>query len=128
MPKNGAEFDPGDADADLIPQLVEKVALPVLHHEIAHCWDLLSTRVTRNAVSAMSLVVTYVPASSEALQELLATIHTRLADAVANLIVRKSYIFSALPPACTLVVCAASIIFLRKICFTLSPLGSKLGH
>lgn len=93
MPKNGAEFDPDDADADLIPQLVEKVALPILHHEIAHCWDLLSTRVTRNAVSAMSLVVTYVPASSEALQELLATIHTRLADAVANLIVRKSYIF-----------------------------------
>lgn len=101
MPKNGAGFDPDDADADLIPQLVEKVALPILHHEIAHCWDLLSTRVTRNAVSATSLVITYVPASSEPLQELLATIRTHLADAVANLIVRKSDFFITIVCMCT---------------------------
>lgn len=101
MPKNGAGFDPDDADADLIPQLVEKVALPILHHEIAHCWDLLSTRVTRNAVSATSLVITYVPASSEPLQELLATVRTHLADAVAILIVRKSDFFITIVCMCT---------------------------
>ncbi|OVA19466.1 hypothetical protein BVC80_9057g42 [Macleaya cordata] len=40
----------------------------------------------KNAVSAMNLVINYVPASSEALQELLSAIHSRLADAVASLI------------------------------------------
>ncbi|PSS13415.1 Transcriptional repressor like [Actinidia chinensis var. chinensis] len=78
---------PDDADADLIPQLVEKVAVPILHHEIAHCWDMLSTRETRNAVSATDLVVRYVPASSQALVELVAVLHDRLADAIANLVV-----------------------------------------
>eukprot|EP00268_Persea_americana_P020358 TRINITY_DN20554_c0_g2_i1.p1 TRINITY_DN20554_c0_g2~~TRINITY_DN20554_c0_g2_i1.p1 ORF type:complete len:962 (-),score=250.21 TRINITY_DN20554_c0_g2_i1:159-3044(-) len=120
LPKNRAEFDPDDADADLIPQLVEKVALPVLHHEIAHCWDLLSTRVTRNAVSAMSLVVTYVPASSEALQELLATIHSRLADAVSNLIVPNwgINIIKAVPSAARIAAYrfGLSIRLLKNIC------------
>ena len=80
-------ISPDDADADLIPQLVEKVAVPILHHEIAHCWDMLSTRETRNAVSATDLVVRYVPASSQALLELVAVLHDRLADAIANLVV-----------------------------------------
>ncbi|KHG25620.1 GC-rich sequence DNA-binding factor 1 [Gossypium arboreum] len=50
-----------DSDANLIPALVEKIALPVLHHEISHCWDLLSTQETKNAVSATSLIIDYVP-------------------------------------------------------------------
>ncbi|KAF8396485.1 hypothetical protein HHK36_018108 [Tetracentron sinense] len=87
LSENGSDFNPDDADANLVPGLVEKVALPILHHEIAHCWDMLSTRGTKNAVLATNLVINYVPASSEALRELLAVIHTRLADAVANLIV-----------------------------------------
>lgn len=76
-----------DADSNLVPELVEKVALPILHHEIAHCWDMLSTRETMNAVNATSLVTNYVPASSEGLSDLLIAIHTCLADAVANLTV-----------------------------------------
>ena len=83
----GSNFVSDDADTNLIPELVEKVELPISHHEIVHCWDMLSTRETKNAVNATVLVTNYVPASSEALSELLVTIHTRLADAVANLTV-----------------------------------------
>lgn len=83
----GDGFNPDDADSNLVPELVEKIALPILHHEIAHCWDMLSTKETKNAVSAASLVATYVPASSEGFGELLVAIRTRLADAVANLMV-----------------------------------------
>ncbi|KAG4178673.1 hypothetical protein ERO13_A10G057500v2 [Gossypium hirsutum] len=78
---------PDDSDANLIPALVEKIALPVLHHEISHCWDLLSTQETKNAVSATSLIIDYVPPSSEALAELLVTIRSRLRDAITDIVV-----------------------------------------
>ncbi|KAG5559303.1 hypothetical protein RHGRI_008999 [Rhododendron griersonianum] len=81
------DISPDDDDANLVPQLVEKVAVPILHHEIAHCWDMLSTRETRNAVLATELVVRYVPANSESLIELVAFLHDRLADAIADLVV-----------------------------------------
>ncbi|KAK9126527.1 hypothetical protein Scep_015373 [Stephania cephalantha] len=87
MSESRGDFDPDDADANLVPGLVEKVAIPILHHQITHCWDPLSTRVTKNAVSATSLVINYVPASSEALRELLVAIRSRLSDAIADLIV-----------------------------------------
>lgn len=48
---------------------------------------MLSTRETKNAVSATSLIIDYVPASSEALAELLVTIRTRLSDAVTDIMV-----------------------------------------
>lgn len=87
MPEDGGDFAPNDADANLVPELVEKVALPILHHEIAHCWDMLSTRETRNAAFATSLITNYVPTSSEALTELLVVIRTRLSGAVEDLTV-----------------------------------------
>ena len=65
---------------------MEKVALPILHHQIVHCWDILSPRETKNAVAATSLVTDYV-SSSEALEDLLVAIRTRLADAVSKLMV-----------------------------------------
>ncbi|KNA19367.1 hypothetical protein SOVF_062230, partial [Spinacia oleracea] len=87
VPEDGSDFSPDDADADLVPGLVEKVALPILRHDIAHCWDFLSSRESKNAVSATTLIINYVPASSEPLKELIAAIRTRLADAVANIVV-----------------------------------------
>ena len=87
LPTDGSDFASEDTDANLVPELVEKVALPILHHEIVHCWDMLSTRETKNAVNATGLVTSYVPASSEALSDLLAAIRTCLAEAVANLTV-----------------------------------------
>ncbi|XVF23222.1 hypothetical protein REPUB_Repub13aG0018200 [Reevesia pubescens] len=86
FPEDG-NFAPDDADANLVPGLVEKVALPLLHHEISHCWDMLSTQETKRAVSAISLIIDYVPASSQALTELLVAIRTRLSDAVADVMV-----------------------------------------
>lgn len=86
VPEDGSDFAADDADANLIPALVEKVALPILHHQIVKCWDILSTRETKNAVAATSLVTDYV-SSSEALEDLLVAIRTRLADAVSKLTV-----------------------------------------
>lgn len=83
MPVNGKEMDSSDADSNLIPKLVEKVALPVLHHEIAHCWDGLSTKGTKRASAAVKELLIYVDASSVPLQELLAAIRLRLANLVA---------------------------------------------
>lgn len=76
-----------DADANLIPELVEKVAIPILHHEIAHCWDILSTRETKFAVSATNLVCRYVPPSSKALGKLVTELRERLAKAVDDMMV-----------------------------------------
>ncbi|KAL9809760.1 Transcriptional repressor ILP1 [Arabidopsis thaliana] len=82
-PEDGDDFAPDDTDANLVPELVEKVAIPILHHQIVRCWDILSTRETRNAVAATSLVTNYVSASSEALAELFAAIRARLVEAIA---------------------------------------------
>lgn len=76
-----------DADANIIPELVEKVAIPILHHEISHCWDMLSTRETKYAVTATNLVFRYVPLSSKSLGELVTALRDRLTDAVADLMV-----------------------------------------
>lgn len=65
---------------------MEKVAIPMLHYEITHCWDTLSTNETKNAVLATVLVAEYVP-SSEALKKLVTAVRDRLADAVADLVV-----------------------------------------
>ncbi|KAJ0094651.1 hypothetical protein Patl1_14944 [Pistacia atlantica] len=109
-----------DADANLVPTLVEKVALPILHHEIAHCWDMLSTRETKNAVSATSLVVAYVPTSSEALADLLLAIRTRLAEAVSNLTVPawSPLLMNAVPNAARIAAYrfGMSVRLMRNIC------------
>ncbi|CAM6084681.1 unnamed protein product [Calypogeia fissa] len=85
MPQDGKEPEEGDLDGDIVPKLVEKVALPILHHEIAHCWDRLSTQGTRRAVIAVEDILVYVPASSEPLQELMSAVRNRMADAVSTL-------------------------------------------
>ncbi|CAA0818630.1 GC-rich sequence DNA-binding factor-like protein [Striga hermonthica] len=83
-----SEGDTGDdADANIIPELVEKLAIPILHHQLAYCWDILSTRETKFAVSAMNLVIGYVDLSSSALGELVNVLRDRLTKAVADLIV-----------------------------------------
>jgi GC-rich sequence DNA-binding factor len=74
-----------DSDMNLIPDLVEKVALPIFHHEIAHCWDVLSTKQTQNAVSSAKMLISYLSPSTKALHELLAVVNTRLTEAVKTL-------------------------------------------
>ncbi|KAG6671419.1 hypothetical protein I3842_16G003200 [Carya illinoinensis] len=115
-----SDFASDDADSNLVPELVEKIALPILHHEIAHCWDMLSTRETKNAVNATSLVTNYVPASSEALSDLLVAIHTCLADAVANLTVPtwSPLVLKAVPNAARVAAYrfGKSVRLLRNVC------------
>lgn len=90
---NSEEFSADDADANLVPHLVEKVALPILHHQVANCWDVLSTAETKNAVSASSLIATYDLASSQAFSELLVVVRKRLAEVVADLVVIMLILF-----------------------------------
>ncbi|XP_073139056.1 transcriptional repressor ILP1 [Henckelia pumila] len=85
--RNGGEDSEANADANLIPVLVEKLAIPILHHQLSSCWDTLSTLETNNAVSAMNLVVRYVDHSSSALGDLVAVLRDRLTNAVADLMV-----------------------------------------
>lgn len=87
LPEHDSEISSDDADANLIPQLVEKLAIPILHNHLTHCWDMLSTQETKYAVYAMNLVFRYVPLSSSALGDLVAVLRNRLADAVAELVV-----------------------------------------
>lgn len=120
LPDDGRDFNHDDADANLVPTLVEKVALPILHHEIEHCWDMLSTHETKNAVSATSLVLTYVPTSSEALADLLLNIRTRLSKAVANIVVPtwSPLVMSAVPNAARVAAYrfGMSVRLVRNIC------------
>ncbi|KAL2546356.1 GC-rich sequence DNA-binding factor-like protein [Forsythia ovata] len=88
LPDDESKIGPDDdADANLIPELVGKLAIPILHHQLAFCWDILSTRETKYAVSAMNLVFRYVDLSSSDLGKLVAVLRDRLTDAVANLMV-----------------------------------------
>lgn len=86
LPEDGKDLMPDDDDADLelVPNLVEKVALPILQYEIANCWDMLSQQETANAINATKLIVQHVSHDSEALADLLVSIRTQLANAVAN--------------------------------------------
>lgn len=88
---NAQSMDQDDADVNLIPKLVEIVALPVLHHELEHCWDVLSTKGTKRAVKAVQEMLIYVDAAnSESLQEMLAAVHKRMSNAVASLEVMQN--------------------------------------
>ncbi|KAK4786948.1 hypothetical protein SAY86_010781 [Trapa natans] len=120
LSEDASSMNTEDADANLVPSLVEKVALPILHHEIAHCWDMFSLQQTRNAVSATSMVINYVSTSSEALGELLVTIRTRLADAIANIVVPtwSPLVLKAVPNAARLAAYrfGMSVRLMRNIC------------
>ncbi|KAJ0983462.1 hypothetical protein J5N97_011717 [Dioscorea zingiberensis] len=120
LPGKNRDYDADDPDANLIPVLVEKVALPILHHEIAHCWDMLSTRRTENAVFATNLLINYIPASSEGLRELLAVVRIRLDEAIAGLSVPtwSALVLKAVPGAAQLAAYqfGMSLRLLRNIC------------
>ncbi|PKA46429.1 hypothetical protein AXF42_Ash012561 [Apostasia shenzhenica] len=118
--RGNVDFDPDDADANLIPQLVEKVALPILHHNLAHCWDVFSTRRTKNAIFSTNLIISYVPASSKALQELLEVVFSRLTEAIVNLRVPtwSATVMNVVPGAAQLAAYrfGTSIRLLRNVC------------
>ncbi|KAI4313972.1 hypothetical protein L6164_026915 [Bauhinia variegata] len=112
--------DNADVDLDLVPNLVEKVAIPILHYEISHCWDMLSQRETMNVISATRLIVDHVSVESKALEDLLDSIHTHLSDAVANLTVPtwSPLILATVPDAARIAAYrfGVSVRLLRNIC------------
>ncbi|CAN4124748.1 unnamed protein product [Withania somnifera] len=121
FPQEGeSEISADDTEANLIPQLVEKLAIPILHNQLANCWDMLSTRETECAVSAVRLVLRYGPFSSSALSNLVAVLRDRLADAVANLKVPTwdTLVMRAVPDAARVAAYrfGMSIRLIRNIC------------
>ncbi|XP_054824553.1 transcriptional repressor ILP1 isoform X2 [Prosopis cineraria] len=127
LPEDGKDLvDDDDVDLELVPNLVEKVALPILQYEIAHCWDMLSLQETVNAITATKLIVQHVSHESDALADLLVSIRARLADAVANITVCMRMIFQTKWP------CSCRILFpfmaLKNEIFVLSTLvGPNMG-
>ncbi|XP_060214902.1 transcriptional repressor ILP1 [Lycium barbarum] len=119
-PEGENEISADDTDANLIPQLVEKLAIPILHNQLANCWDMLSTSETERAVSAMRLVLRYGPFSGSALSNLVAVLRDRLADAVANLKVPTwdTLVIRAVPDAARVAAYrfGMSIRLIRNIC------------
>ncbi|XP_047954357.1 transcriptional repressor ILP1-like [Salvia hispanica] len=85
--ENGKNGEDADDDANLIPELVAKVALPILHHQLAFCWDILSTRETKHAISAMDMVTEFVGSSNSAVGKLVAVLRDRFTTAVNDLVV-----------------------------------------
>ncbi|MQM05415.1 hypothetical protein Taro_038224 [Colocasia esculenta] len=130
LQENEENFDPNDPDANLIPELVEQVALPILHHEIKYCWDILSTRMTKNAVFATNLVINYLQPSSKKLGDLVGEVCGRLAEAVENLNVPtwSSFIIRAVPDAAHVAAYrfGRSIRLLRNICLWKDVLASSI--
>ncbi|CAL0308003.1 unnamed protein product [Lupinus luteus] len=120
LPEDGNDFVNDDGDVDLVPNLVEKVALPVLHYEISHCWDMLSQQETANAINATKLIVQHLSHESEALADLLVSIRTRLADAVAKITVPtwSPSVLAAVPDAARVAAYrfGVSVRLLRNIC------------
>ncbi|XP_009772229.1 transcriptional repressor ILP1-like [Nicotiana tabacum] len=120
LPEGESEISTDDADANLIPQLVEKLVVPILHNQLANCWDMLSTSETDCAVSAMKLVLRYGPFSGSALSNLVAVLRDRLADAVANLKVPTwdTLVMRAVPDAARVAAYrfGMSIRLMRNIC------------
>ncbi|KAI3798719.1 hypothetical protein L1987_33997 [Smallanthus sonchifolius] len=120
LPDDKSKVNPDDADVNLVPDLVEKVAVPILQHELAHCWDMLSTKETKYAVSATNLVFTYVPLSSNAVSELVSVLHDRLSEAISHLMVPtwNTYVLKAVPNAARFAAYrfSTSVRLLRNIC------------
>ncbi|XP_078442076.1 GC-rich sequence DNA-binding factor-like protein [Wolffia australiana] len=78
----GMEWHDGLFDFDdVVPVLVEEVALQRLLSEIRGCWDPMSTRMTEKAVFATEMVVSYLGGESEKAAGLAAEIKARLAEA-----------------------------------------------
>ncbi|WMV28152.1 hypothetical protein MTR67_021537 [Solanum verrucosum] len=119
-PEGETEISADDTDVNLIPQLVEKLAIPILQNQLANCWDMLSTSETVCAVSAMRLVLRYGPFSGSALSNLIAVLRDRLADAVANLKVPTwdTLVMRAVPDAARVAAYrfGMSIRLIRNIC------------
>eukprot|EP00752_Nemacystus_decipiens_P001258 g1256.t1 len=86
-PPESAGYGPDeDPDQNLVPQLVEKVALPLVAERLSTAYDAMSRRQTACLVSAVSEILVYDPAE-ESLKTLLGAAREAFQVAVRNLCV-----------------------------------------
>lgn len=71
LPEDPSRADPDDPDCNLVPQLIQKLVLPKIHHMLARCWDPFNLDQSFAAARLLELVFVYVPAEEERVQEVL---------------------------------------------------------
>ncbi|KAL4451797.1 hypothetical protein ABPG75_007459 [Micractinium tetrahymenae] len=85
MPQDPSLLDPNDPDANLVPQLVQKLVLPLAKQLLTSVWSPYSRRQSRAAAAMLADLLVYVPAEEEALVELVALVQGKLEAAVEGL-------------------------------------------
>eukprot|EP00899_Mesostigma_viride_P012159 jgi/Mesvir1/20944/Mv08015-RA.1 len=95
MPEGG-EFAADDADQNLVPQLIEKLVMPIVHHSVAHCWDPSIWRQSRRVMGAVQEMLIYVPADSNSMMDLVKAVGERLTAAI-NALVLPAWRWRVLP-------------------------------
>ncbi|KAL4419512.1 hypothetical protein ABPG77_002298 [Micractinium sp. CCAP 211/92] len=85
MPQDPSLLDPNDPDANLVPQLVQKLVLPMAKQLLTAVWSPYSRRQSRAAAAMLADLMVYVPAEEEALVELVAMVQGKLEAAVEGL-------------------------------------------
>jgi hypothetical protein len=76
-----------ESGANLLSKFLFQVALPILNHLLAHCWDPQSSDRTARTAAAVSEILIYVPPESEAVREMLSAVQAKIADVVEKLVV-----------------------------------------
>ncbi|KAI3437850.1 hypothetical protein D9Q98_000296 [Chlorella vulgaris] len=85
MAHDPASLDHDDPDANLVPQLVQKLVLPLAKQLLAGVWSPYSRRQSRAAAAMLADLLVYVPADDEALQEVMRQAQSKLEAAVGAL-------------------------------------------
>ncbi|GFR43325.1 hypothetical protein Agub_g4394, partial [Astrephomene gubernaculifera] len=75
----GGEDDP---DADLVPQLVRKLVLPLALHWVERCWDVRNVAHTRTVAALAAELLVYLPAEEPRMADLLTGLRSSLEAAV----------------------------------------------
>lgn len=85
MPQDPSDLDPTDPDANLVPQLVQKLVLPLARQLLAGVWSPYSRRQSQAAAAMLADLLVYVPAEQEELQEVVRAVQAKLEEAVGGL-------------------------------------------
>eukprot|EP00200_Dunaliella_tertiolecta_P007949 CAMPEP_0202376512 /NCGR_PEP_ID=MMETSP1127-20130417/6991_1 /ASSEMBLY_ACC=CAM_ASM_000462 /TAXON_ID=3047 /ORGANISM="Dunaliella tertiolecta, Strain CCMP1320" /LENGTH=980 /DNA_ID=CAMNT_0048974315 /DNA_START=38 /DNA_END=2981 /DNA_ORIENTATION=- len=113
-----AEDDP---DADLVPQLVRKLVLPIAHHLLAKCWEPCSVRQSSAVADIVGDLCVYVPAEEEGMAGVLNSCVSALEGAVA------ACSLPPWPPAATGISPQAQAVLSRRFRFALRLLRGISG-
>jgi GC-rich sequence DNA-binding factor len=80
---DGGGDDDNDADANLVPTLIEKLLAPVVEHATRECWDPSSVEQSRRLAGVVREMLVYLePAQCSAMADLLGAVTTKLREMV----------------------------------------------